>query len=81
MKKKISELTLYTTNDGKLFDLEYFGESVLEFLPATFRVDIGKKSYYVDDDEYLKNCSYKEEITIHLYNLGGPIEKSVVDFD
>lgn len=69
-------------NDGSLFDIESLGESVCELLPTIYRVDVGRKSYEVSDDEgdFFKAHNNATEVTIHLLAYQNEIGVEKIDF-
>lgn len=61
-------INIILTNDGSLFDIESFGESLCEFLPTIYQVDVGKERYSLSEEEndFLSHYSNATEVTIHL---------------
>lgn len=67
-KESMNPVNLILMNDGSLFDIEAFGESLCEILPTIYQVDVGKERYRLSEDEndFLNHYSNATEVTIHL---------------
>lgn len=74
-------INLILTSDGSLFDIESLGESLCEFLPTIYQVDIGKDKYCLSEDEndFLNHYSNATEVTIHLLAFKDEIGIEKVD--
>lgn len=68
--------------DGSLFDIDAYGESLFDILPTIYRVDVGNKTFGLGEDsnEFLKAHNNATEVTIHLLAFKDEIEYDKVDF-
>lgn len=77
----LNDLIIYTMKDGSLFDIENFGASLCEIVPSIYRIDVGNKSYCLNEDsnEFFKDNNNATEITIHMLGYKNEIKEEKVD--
>lgn len=78
----MNELTISLMQDGSLFDIEAFGESLFELLPTIYKVDIGNKTYELGEDsnEFINNYSNATDVTIHVLMYQNQVNVEKVDW-
>lgn len=78
----MKQFNITLMNDGSLFDVDSYGESLYELLPTIYRVDVGNKSYSLGEDsnEFFKAHNNATEVTIHLLAFQDEIDIDKVDF-
>lgn len=67
--------------DGSLFDIDNFGASLCEIVPSIYQIDIGNKSYSLNEDsnDFFKENNNATEITIHMLGYQNEIKVEKVD--
>lgn len=78
----MKNINITLMSDGSLCDIEGYGESILEFLPTVYQVDVGTKSYTLneDSDDFFKRYGNATHVCIHLLEFKNEIEMEKVDW-
>lgn len=62
----MSDIIISLFQDESLMDIATPAESIMELLPSCYAVEFDGKTYYIDDDYFMRNTANAKELNIKL---------------